>query len=332
MTDKTLVEIKNLKMYFPVASGALLRRKAGEIKAVDDVSLGILEGETLGLVGESGCGKTTLGKCILRLYRPTSGEILFEGTDLCRLNHRELRSIRQKLQVIFQDPSDSLDPRFTAADIIDEPLRIHGVMRGRAGRERVDELLDTVGLASYMANRYPHEFSGGQRQRLGIARALALDPSFIVCDEPISALDVSIQAQIINLLEDLQQKLNVTYLFISHDLSVVRHISDRVAVMYLGRLVEVADRDELYQSPFHPYTQALLSAVPIPDPAVEAKRSVILLKGEVPSPLNPPLGCVFHPRCPRVFAPCGTLVPQLAEAAPGHHVACHLYPSSRPDI
>ena len=328
--DEMLVEIKNLKMYFPVTSGILLQKKTAEIKAVNDVSLGIIRGETLGLVGESGCGKTTLGKCILQLYRPTSGEIMFEGNDLCKMPNKQLRPLRQKLQVIFQDPSDSLDPRFTAADIIGEPMRIHGVLKGRARRERIEELLDIVGLASYMANRYPHEFSGGQRQRLGIARALALNPNFIVCDEPISALDVSIQAQIINLLEDLQAKFHVTYLFISHDLSVVRHISDRVAVMYLGKLVELADRDELYESPFHPYTQALLSAVPIPDPAVEAQRSVIVLKGEVPSPLNPPSGCVFHPRCFRVFEPCATTVPPLVEVAKGHQVACHLYSSGHP--
>ncbi|MBM4445616.1 MAG: ABC transporter ATP-binding protein [Chloroflexi bacterium] len=323
--EKTLVQVNNLKMYFPVTSGILLQRRIAEVKAVNDVSLSIFRGETLGLVGESGCGKTTLGKCILQLHRPTSGEVLFEGEDLCKTPNKQLRPLRQKLQVIFQDPSDSLDPRFTAADIIGEPMRIHGVPKGRARRERIEELLNIVGLAPYMANRYPHEFSGGQRQRLGIARALALNPSFIVCDEPISALDVSIQAQIINLLEDLQEKFHVTYLFISHDLSVVRHLSDRVAVMYLGRLVEVADRDRLYESPLHPYTQALLSAVPIPDPEVEARRSVILLKGEVPSPLNPPSGCVFHPRCFRVFGPCDSVVPILRDAGDGHQVACHLY-------
>jgi peptide/nickel transport system ATP-binding protein/oligopeptide transport system ATP-binding protein len=328
--DEILVQIKNLKMYFPVTSGMFLQRKIADIKAVDEVSLDIIRGETLGLVGESGCGKTTLGKSILQLYRPTSGEVLFEGNDLCRMPNKQLRPLRQKLQVIFQDPHESLDPRFTAADIIGEPMRIHGVPKGRARRERIEELLDVVGLASYMANRYPHEFSGGQRQRLGIARALALNPSFIVCDEPISALDVSIQAQIINLLSDLQEKFHITYLFISHDLSVVRHISNRVAVMYLGKLVEVADRDELYKAPLHPYTQALLSAVPIPDPAVEAQRSVIVLKGEVPSPLNPPPGCVFHPRCYKVFEPCATVVPMLTEIGSGHHVACHLYNRSSP--
>jgi oligopeptide/dipeptide ABC transporter ATP-binding protein len=328
--SETLVQIKNLKMYFPVTSGVLLKRTTADIKAVNDVSLSIIKGETLGLVGESGCGKTTLGKSILQLYRPTSGEVLFEGQDLCRMPNKQLRPLRQKFQVIFQDPSDSLDPRFTAADIIGEPMTIHGVLKGRARKERIEELLDIVGLAPYMANRYPHEFSGGQRQRLGIARALALNPSFIVCDEPISALDVSIQAQIINLLEDLQTKFHVTYLFISHDLSVVRHISDRVAVMYLGKLVELSDRDELYERPLHPYTQALLSAVPIPDPVVEAKRSVIVLKGEVPSPLNPPSGCVFHPRCFKAFGPCPTTVPPLVEVAKGHHVACHLHTFGRP--
>jgi oligopeptide/dipeptide ABC transporter ATP-binding protein len=328
--DEMLVQIKNLKMYFPVTSGILLQRKTAEIRAVNDVSLGILRGETLGLVGESGCGKTTLGKCILQLYRPTSGQVLFEGNDLCTMPSKQLRPLRQKLQVIFQDPSDSLDPRFTAADIIGEPMRIHGAPKGRARRERIEELLNIVGLAPYMANRYPHEFSGGQRQRLGIARALALNPNFIVCDEPISALDVSIQAQIINLLEDLQEKFHVTYLFISHDLSVVRHISDRIAVMYLGKLVELSDRDALYESPLHPYTQALLSAVPIPDPAVEAQRSVIVLKGEVPSPLNPPSGCVFHPRCFKAFEPCASAVPALVEVAQGHQVACHLYGPGHP--
>jgi peptide/nickel transport system ATP-binding protein/oligopeptide transport system ATP-binding protein len=325
MGNDTLIEVKNLKMYFPITSGLFLQRKIAEVKAVDDVSFGIREGETLGLVGESGCGKTTVGKCILQLHRATSGEVLFESTDLCKLSIKELRPLRQKLQVIFQDPQDSLDPRFTAADIIGEPLKIQGLTRGREYRERVSEVLNVVGLSPYMADRYPHEFSGGQRQRLGIARALALRPKLIICDEPISALDVSIQAQIINLLDDLQQEFGLAYLFISHDLSMVRHISDRVAVMYLGKLVEVSDRDELYKKPLHPYTQALLSAVPIPDPAVEEKRSVIVLKGEVPSPINPPSGCVFHPRCPKRFDLCSAFIPPLIDLGGGHHVACLLY-------
>jgi len=256
--------------------------------------------------------------------------VLFEKKDLSRLNARELRPLRQKLQVIFQDPCDSLNPRFTAADVIGEPLLIHNKLRGKAYRDRIAELLNIVGLAPYMADRYPHEFSGGQRQRLGIARALALQPTFILCDEPLSALDVSIQAQIVNLLEDLQAQFGIAYLFISHDLSVVRHISDRVAVMYLGKIMEIASRDDVYANPLHPYTQALLSAVPIPDPAVEAKRSIIVLKGEVPSPINPPSGCVFHPRCPKAFEPCPTVVPQLKDAGNGHEVACLLYKPSWP--
>jgi oligopeptide/dipeptide ABC transporter ATP-binding protein len=282
------------------------------------------------LVGESGCGKTTLGKCILQLYRPTSGEVIFEGKDLAQLTDKELRPLRQKLQVIFQDPYDSLNPRFTALDIVGEPLRIHNLMQGKEYRDRVAELLNLVGLAPYMAERYPHEFSGGQRQRIGVARALALQPKFIMCDEPLSALDVSIQAQIINLLDDLQEKFGVAYLFISHDLSVVRHISDRVAVMYLGKIVEISNRDELYSSPLHPYTQALLSAVPIPDPEVETNRQVIVLKGEVPSPINPPSGCVFHPRCYRAFKDCETVVPLLADTGDSHQVACLLYKTSYP--
>jgi peptide/nickel transport system ATP-binding protein/oligopeptide transport system ATP-binding protein len=330
MTNDTLIEIKNLKMYFPVTSGLFLQRKMADVKAVDDVSFAIQKGETLGLVGESGCGKTTLGKCILQLYHPTAGEVIFEGKDLCKLSNKNLHPLRQKLQVIFQDPYESLNPRFTAADIIGEPLMIHKAVGGRAYRKRVEEVLDIVGLAPYMGNRYPHEFSGGQKQRLGIGRALALNPSFIVCDEPISALDVSIQAQIINLLGDLQREFDIAYLFISHDLSVVRHISDRVAVMYLGKLVEVADRDELYQSPLHPYTQALLSAVPIPDPAVEEQRKVILLKGEVPSPINPPSGCVFHTRCPKEMEICSTIIPTLKDVVVGHQVACFLYSPPQP--
>ncbi len=330
MAKDVVVEVKELRKYFPVSQG-LFHKRAGQVKAVDGVSFSVHKGETLGLVGESGCGKTTVGRCILQLYRPTSGDVFFEGADLCHLPEEQLRHTRQRLQVIFQDPYDSLNPRFTAAGIIGEPLRIHGVVKGKAYRERVAELMNIVGLAPYMADRYPHEFSGGQRQRLGIARALALEPSFIVCDEPISALDVSIQAQIINLLDDLQQKMGITYLFISHDLSVVRHISDRVVVMYLGKLMEVSDQDELYRSPLHPYTQALLSAVPIPDPVAEAKRKVIIIRGEVPSPINPPSGCVFHTRCPRAFEPCSTVVPVLRDTSAGHSVACLLYGASWPE-
>ncbi len=330
MNNETIVEIKNLTKHFPVTSGLIRQKKVAVLKAVDGVSLAIHKGETLGLVGESGCGKTTLGKCLLQLYRATSGEVLFAGKDLCKLSNKELRPLRKHLQLIFQDPYDSLDPRFTAADIVGEPMRIHNLHHTPDYRKRIDELIETVGLSPYMAERYPHEFSGGQRQRLGIARALALQPSFIVCDEPISALDVSIQAQIINLLDDLGEKFGIAFLFISHDLAVVRHISDRVAVMYLGKLMEVADRDSLYESPLHPYTQALLSAVPIPDPTVESKRKIIILKGEVPSPINPPSGCVFHPRCFQAFKDCSTTVPLLAENKKGHQVACLLYPSSRP--
>ncbi len=330
MAENILVEVNNLTKYFPITSGFLLRKKVADIKAVDGVTFGIHRGETLGLVGESGSGKTTVGKCILQLYRPTSGEITFGGKDLTKLSDKELSPMRRKLQVIFQDPYDSLNPRLTAADIIGEPLSIHKDVTGREYDNRVAELLETVGLAPYMADRYPHEFSGGQRQRIGVARALALQPEFIVCDEPLSALDVSIQAQIVNLLDDLQQKFGLSYLFISHDLSVVRHISHRVAVMYLGKVMEIASRDDLYKEPLHPYTQALLSAVPIPDPAVEAKRQVIVLKGEVPSPINPPSGCVFHTRCPKAFDACSKVVPLLENVDGGHQVACLLYKPSWP--
>ena len=318
-----LLEVRRLRKYFPLTSGVLFQRQVGLIKAVDDVSFSIRKGETLGLVGESGSGKTTTGRCILQLDRPTSGEILFEGRDLAQLDEAELRPVRRRMQVIFQDPYSSLNPRMTIGQIIGEPLRVHEILEAKGEiRDRVRELLSVVGLNPAMADRFPHELSGGQRQRVGIARALALQPSFIVCDEPVSALDVSIQAQIINLLEDLQAQFGLTYLFIAHDLSVVRHIGDRVAVMYLGKIVEVAHRRELYEDPLHPYTQALLSAVPIPDPAVEAKRERIVLKGEVPSPLNPPCGCVFHPRCPMAIPECSQVVPELREVSPNHWVAC----------
>ena len=317
------LQVKNLKMYFPVTSGVFLQRATGWIKAVDDVSLFVRRGETLGLVGESGCGKTTTGRCILQLQKPTSGEIFLDGRNLVRMKGAELRAMRRRMQVIFQDPYASLNPRMTAGNLIGEPLIIHKATNGRKEyRERVMELAKVVGLHSTMVDRFPHEFSSGQRQRIGIARALALQPDFIVADEPVSALDVSIQAQIINLLEELQEQFNLTYLFIAHDLSVVRHISDRVAVMYLGRIVEVADRDDIYANPLHPYTKALLSAVPIPDPLVEASRERVILRGETPSPLNPPSGCVFHPRCPIAIDRCAQEVPELREVARDHWVAC----------
>jgi oligopeptide transport system ATP-binding protein len=321
--DNVLIEVQNLKMYFPVTSGTLVQRPVGYIKAVDDVSFFVRRGETLGLVGESGCGKTTTGRCILQIYQPTAGTIRFDDQDLCSMTGRELRGIRRQMQMIFQDPYSSLNPRMTAGNIIGEPLIVHGLARDRREYwERVAELLSIVGLSTSMADRFPHEFSGGQRQRIGVARALAVNPQFIVCDEPVSALDVSIQAQIINLLEELQEKLDLTYLFIAHDLSVVRHISDRVAVMYLGRIVEIAERNEIYTNPLHPYTKALLSAVPIPDPIIDAQRERILLTGEVPSPLNPPRGCVFHPRCGRATDECQEVIPELREVQTGHWVAC----------
>ncbi|MFN3476854.1 MAG: ABC transporter ATP-binding protein [Candidatus Methylomirabilales bacterium] len=321
--DPPILEVRNLKKYFPVISGVLFQRVVGLIKAVDDVRFSIRKGETLGLVGESGCGKTTTGRLILQLERPTAGEILFEGRDLTKMEGRELRAMRRRIQVIFQDPYSSLNPRRTVGQIIGEPLVVHGIVQGKGEcQDRVAGLLSVVGLNPSMADRYPHELSGGQRQRVGIARALSLQPSFIICDEPVSALDVSIQAQIINLLEELQERFGLTYLFIAHDLSVVRHISDRVAVMYLGKIVEVASRLELYENPLHPYTKALLSAVPIPDPVVEAKRERMILRGEVPNPLNPPSGCVFHPRCPIAIDECQRVIPALREVRPHHGVAC----------
>ena len=331
--EQVLVDVKGLKMYFPVTRGIIVERKVADIKAVDDVSFYIRQGETFGLVGESGCGKTTAGRCILQLYKPTEGvvnywdEELKGYTDLTKLKGETLRKMRRKIQIIFQDPYGSLNPRMSCGAIVGEPLKIHGLARGREYQERVDELLSIVGLHPYFASRYPHEFSGGQRQRIGIARALAASPSFIVCDEPISALDVSIQAQIINLLEELQGRFNLTYLFIAHDLSVVRHISDRIAVMYLGHLMEVTGRTELYDNPLHPYTKALLSAVPIPDPEVEARRERIILQGDVPSPLNPPSGCVFHTRCPIAIEVCAQVIPEWRNIGGSgdneHWVACH---------
>jgi oligopeptide/dipeptide ABC transporter ATP-binding protein len=320
--SEALLEVKDLTKHFHIAGG--IGRAGGTVRAVDGVSFSIRRGETLGLVGESGCGKTTAGRCVLMLEQPTSGQILFEGVDLASLSPRALREVRRRVQVIFQDPYSSLNPRMTIGEIIAEPLKVHGILPEKAARAaRVRELLEQVGLLPQHAERYPHQLSGGQRQRVGIARALAMEPALIICDEPVSALDVSIQAQIVNLLEDLQRRLQLTYLFIAHDLSVVRHISDRVVVMYLGRIAEVADRAKLYEEPLHPYTRALLSAVPIPDPKLEAHRERTVLRGEVPSPLRPPSGCVFHPRCPMAESRCSAEIPALREIKPGHWAACH---------
>jgi oligopeptide transport system ATP-binding protein len=326
-TAKNLVEVSDLKMYFPIYTG-VLRRHTGNVKAVDGVTFNIREGETLGLVGESGCGKSTVGRTMLRLYDPTGGQVIIAGEDIATLSPEALRKKRPTMQMVFQDPQASLNPRMTVADIISEPLVEHTELTGENRLARVLELMDAVGLNRRFANRFPHEFSGGQRQRIGIARALALNPKFIVCDEPIAALDVSIQAQVVNLLEDLQAKLGLTYLFISHDLSMVRHIADRVAVMYLGRIAELSPRDDLFARPLHPYAEALLSAVNEPDPAL-ARRERIILKGDVPSPANPPKGCNFSTRCPRAFARCHAEKPELVEVEPGRQVACFLYDTNQ---
>jgi oligopeptide transport system ATP-binding protein len=321
---EVLVRVEGLKKYFPITKGIVIQRQVGAVKAVDGISFEIIRGETLGLVGESGCGKSTTGRTLLQLYRPTEGAVYFEEDNLAELKGNPLRRMRRRMQMIFQDPYASLNPRMTVGNIIGEPLEVHNVASGKERRDRVQELLALVGLNPYFVNRYPHEFSGGQRQRIGVARALALQPDFIVCDEPISALDVSIQAQVVNLLEDLQGQFGLTYLFIAHDLSMVRHISDRIAVMYLGKIVELTDRHELYENPQHPYTQALLSAVPIPDPVADAKRKRIILEGDVPSPVNPPEGCNFNTRCPKAIEICFEQDPEFIEIGGGHRCACHL--------
>jgi oligopeptide transport system ATP-binding protein len=321
---EVILHVKDLVKHFPITQGIVFQKKVGAVHAVDGVTFDLYKGETLGLVGESGCGKSTTGRTILQLYKPTSGEVVFNGMNLVDLPTEEMRKVRRQLQMIFQDPYASLNPRMTVGEIIGEPMVIHKLGNAKEIHERVTDLLEKVGLNPAFANRYPHEFSGGQRQRIGIARALALDPELIVCDEPISALDVSIQAQVVNLLEELQEELGLTYLFIAHDLSMVRHISTRVAVMYLGVIVEIGDRKELYEHPMHPYTQALMSAVPIPDPAAEERRKRIILEGDVPSPVNPPSGCRFRTRCKLKQKICEEQKPEMREITPGHFVACHM--------
>src|SRR6056297_1310678 len=319
---ENLLEVNNLKKYFPVKAG-IFKRTVAHVKAVDDISFAVKEGETLGLVGESGCGKSTTGRTILRLLEATAGEVIFEGKNVMDLDKRSLRAIRRDMQIIFQDPYASLNPRMTVADIVGEPLDIHKLAKNKEERnEKVKEILENVGLGAEYMNRYPHEFSGGQRQRIGVARALAVDPKLIIADEPVSALDVSVQAQVVNLLQDLQKEFGLTFLFIAHDLSVVKHISDRVAVMYLGKIVELTDKKELFHNPMHPYTQSLLSAIPEADPSKEKDR--IVLEGDVPSPVDPPSGCRFHPRCPKAFEPCSVKEPEFKEYGDGHFAACHL--------
>jgi oligopeptide transport system ATP-binding protein len=319
----SLLEVKNLKKHFPI-KGGILSKTVETVKAVDGLNFAVEEGETLGLVGESGCGKSTTGRIILRLLEATAGEVIFDGKNIYDLNKKEMRSLRREMQIIFQDPYASLNPRMTVGDIIGEAMEIHGLAKGRDKKQKVKELLEKVGLTAQQMRRYPHEFSGGQRQRIGIARALAVDPRLIVCDEPVSALDVSIQAQVINLMEDLQEEFGLTYIFIAHDLSVVKHISDRVAVMYLGKMVELTEKEELYSNAQHPYTKALLTAIPVADPTIE--REKVILKGDVPSPINPPSGCSFHTRCPFVRDICSKEEPEFVDRGGGHYVACHLSP------